>query len=132
MLRCNQSSLVRNLNGRWYAISLRTMLKPEKRIQRCKSVFLGTTPIRRVVCNQSSNNAKTREYSAAIYAKTLKANTALQSVFLGTNSKRAVVCNQSSNYANTLKANTALQSVFLGTKPKRTVVCNQSSTMLKP
>ena len=74
-----------------------------------QSVFLGTKPKRTVVCNQSSN-----------YAKTLKGKYSTQI------SKRTMVCNQSSNYATTLKVNTALQAVFFGTKPKRTMVCKKS------
>ena len=60
--------LVRNVNGRLYAISLPTMLKPSKVNTALQSVFLGTKPKRTVVCNQSSNYAKTLkgEYSAAI------------------------------------------------------------------
>ena len=57
-----------------------------------QSVFLGTKPERTVVCNQSSN-----------YAKTLKGEYSAASVFLGTKPKRTVVCNQSSNYAKTLE-----------------------------
>ena len=49
-----------------------------------QSVYFGTNPKRTVVCNQSSN-----------YAKTLKVNTALQSVFLGTKPKRTMVCEKS-------------------------------------
>ena len=64
----NQYSLVRNLNGRWHAVSLLSMLKPYKVNAALKSVFFGTKPKRTVVRNQFSNYAKTLkgEYSAEI------------------------------------------------------------------
>ena len=116
----NWSSLVRNLNGRWYAVSLPTMLKPYKVYSALKPVFLGTRPKRTVVCNQSSN-----------YAKPWKVNTALKPIFLGTEPKRKRVCNQSSIMLKLYNVNTALKSVFFGTKLKRTVACSQSSIYAK-
>ena len=72
-----------------------------------QSVYFDTKPKRTVVCNQSSNYAKTLkgEYSAAISLPWYEP-------------KRTVVCNQSSHYVKTLKVNTAPRGNMADLKPE--------------